>query len=204
MTNSFGALEVGNDGSFEEDAVAQEAAKIEAAKQELVDERAGENGELIMGKYGSQEELIAAFKSLQGEFSRMKAGNLGNEAEPEATEEPPAQSFQAEQQQAEPEEISPDKAEEVVKAVYEQTGGQQKYHAMAAWAVKELDDQAVLAFNEAVNSGDVGRAVSAVKSLQYDYMTKTGYEPRLVGGRSPAPEGPKGFQNDARARPKHL
>ena len=90
MTNSFGALEVGNDGSFEEDAVAQEAAKIEAAKQELVDERAGENGELIMGKYSSQEELIAAFKSLQGEFSRMKAGNLGNEAEPEATEEQPA------------------------------------------------------------------------------------------------------------------
>ena len=68
---------------------------------------------------------------------------------------------------------------------------------MAAWAVKELDDQAVLAFNEAVNSGDVGRAVAAVKSLQYDYMTKTGYEPRLVGGRSPAPEGPKGFQNEA-------
>ena len=192
------AVSAGSDGSFEEQAIADEAAKVEAAKEELVDERTGGPSELIMGKYGSQDELIAAFKSLQGEYSRLKGGNTEPAAEPEPAEEPAAEPEpQAEQQQEEPQRVSPEQAEQVIKAVFEQTGGEQKYHAMAAWAVKQLDDQAVLAFNEAVNSGDVGRAVSAVKSLQYDYMTQTGYEPRLIGGRAPTSEGPKGFQSEA-------
>ena len=196
MTYSVSA---GSDGSFEEQAIADEAAKVEAAKEELVDERTGQGGELIMGKYGSQEELIAAFKSLQGEYSRLKGGNTDEPAaEPEATEEPPAEPEpQAEQQQEEPQGVSPEQAEKVIQAVFEQTGGEQKYQAMASWAAKQLDDQAMLAFNEAINSGDVGRAVSAVKSLQYDYMTQTGYEPRLIGGRAPMSEGPKGFQSEA-------
>ena len=197
MTNSFGAVDVGNDGSFNEDAVAEEAAKVEAAKHELVDERTGESGELIMGKYGSQDELIAAFKSLQGEYSRIKGGNVEEAPEPQATQaegvapEPDRQ--QAQQEQG----VTPEQGAQVVKSVFEQAGGEQRYHAMAAWAAKTLDDQAVLSFNQAINSGDVGRAVSAVKSLQYDYMAATGYEPRLVGGRAPASEGPKGYQNEA-------
>ena len=195
MTYSVSA---GSDGSFEEQSIADEAAKVEAAKEQLVDERTGPPDELIMGKYGSQEELIAAFKSLQGEYSRLKGGNTEPSAEPETSkEEPPTPEPQVQQQETTPSGVSPEQAQQVIKAVFEQTGGEQKYHAMASWAAKQMDEQAVLAFNEAVNSGDVNRAVAAVKSLQYDYMTQTGYEPRLIGGRAPTSEGPKGFQSEA-------
>lgn len=188
-------ISVGGDGSFDTDqaALAEEAAKIEAAQSELVDERAGEAGELIMGKYGSQEELIAAFKSLQGEYSKLKGG--APEPEPEAPS-PSEEVRQPEAEQQQPE-VTPEKAQEVVKAIFQQAGGEAKYQAMAAWAAKELDDQTVLAFNDAINSGDTTRALSAVKSLQYDYMTATGYEPRLIGGRAPATDTVKGFQSEA-------
>ena len=189
-------LSIGNDGSFDEQSSIDEAAKVEQAKQELVDERAGENGELIMGKYGSQEELIDAFKSLQGEYSRLKGSSAPAESEPAL----PQQSEPEPQPQAQQQEsggVTPEQANQVIEAIFRQTGGEQKYHAMASWAAKNIGDESVQAFNEAIQSGDVNRAVAAVKGLQYDYMTQTGYEPRLIGGRAPASEGPKGYSSEA-------
>lgn len=192
------AINAGGDGSFADmDALAAEEAKIEAAKSELIDERSGEAGELIMGKYGSQDELVAAFKSLQGEYSRLKGGS----SEPEAVPEPPSQSEEVPapepQQQEQDSNVSPEQAQQVVQAIFQQTGGEAKYQAMAEWAAKTLDDDFVLSFNEAIQSGDAKRAVNAVKALQYDYMTATGYEPKLIGGRAPTSEGVKGFQSEA-------
>ena len=196
---SDGVVQTGADGSFEQDAWTEEASKVEAAKAELVDEATGERGELIMGKYGSQDELINAFKSLQSEYSKLKGGK----PEQPEVQEPVSESAEAEQaepeSQPEPEkeQVSPEQARKIVDAIFQQTGGEQKYHAMAAWAAKSLPDEQVMAFNQAVQSGDVGRAINAVKGLQYDYMTATGYEPRLTGGRAPSGEGPKGFQSEA-------
>ena len=187
------AVSAGSDGSFEENAQAEEDAKVQAAKESLVDERTGEPGDLIMGKYGSQDELIAAFKSLQGEYSRLKGGDT--KAEPETkTEEEPAPKAQEQKQE---EGVSAEQAGKVIKAVFEQTGGEKKYQAMASWAVKNMSEPDVLKFNADIQSGDLNRAVQAVKAMQYDYMTKTGYEPRLIGGRAPTSEGPKGFQSEA-------
>ena len=190
------ALTVGGDDSFRQDELAAEAAKVEAAKAELVDERAGEGGELLMGKYGSQEELIDAFKSLQGEYSRLKGGTAEPPApapEPEAQPEPQPEGQEPPQGQ----QITPEQAGQVVEAIFTQTGGEAKYQAMAAWAAKTLPDGQVMAFNDAIQSGDIGRAVNAVKGFQYDYMTATGYEPKLIGGRAPASEGPKGYASEA-------
>ena len=193
MSNSFGAIETGQDGSFQEDAIAEEAAKVAAAKEALVDERT-EGSELIMGKYGSQDELIAAFKSLQGEYSRLKGAAAEPEAEaPSESEEAPA----PEPEQQEQPTVSQEETRKVYEAVYEQAGGEQRYQAMAAWAAKSMTPEAIAAFNEAMTSGDVGRTLSAVKALQYDYMMQTGYEPKLLGGRAPAAEGPKGYTSEA-------
>ena len=196
------AITAGGDGSFEADqqALEQEAAKIDAARTELINERTGESGELIMGKYGSQEELIAAFKSLQGEYSRLKSGN----SEPEVTPEEPSESEEVEPQLTEQqrqasrqEQVSPEQAEKVIEAIFKQTGGEAKYQAMARWAATTQDNDYVLSFNQALHSGDTSRALSAVKALQYDYMTATGYEPKLIGGRAPTTESVKGFQSEA-------
>ena len=187
-------LSIGNDGSFDEQASIDEAAKVEQAKQELVDERTGEESELLMGKYGSTDELISAFKALQGEYSRLKAGVTQAEPEPQPESQPEPQALQPPvQQQA----VQQEQANAVVEAIFQQTGGEQKYHAMAAWAAKNMDKAAVESFNAAIRSGDKDRAISAVKGMQYDYMTQTGYEPRLIGGRAPVSEGPKGFTSEA-------
>ena len=189
-------LSIGNDGSFDEQASIDEAAKVEQAKQELVDERTGEEPELLMGKYGSTDELISAFKALQGEYSRLKGGSTQAEPEPQPEPQalqPPVQQQQQQQQQG----VQQEQAKAVVEAIFQQTGGEQKYHAMASWAAKNMDKAAVESFNAAIRSGDKDRAINAVKGMQYDYMTQTGYEPRLIGGRAPASEGPKGFTSEA-------
>lgn len=187
-------LSIGNDGSFDEQASIDEAAKVEQAKQELVDERTGEESELLMGKYGSTDELISAFKALQGEYSRLKGGATQAEPEPQPESQPEPQALQPPvQQQA----VQQEQANAVVEAIFQQTGGEQKYHAMASWAAKNMDQAAVESFNAAIRSGDKDRAINAVKGMQYDYMTQTGYEPRLIGGRAPVSEGPKGFTSEA-------
>ena len=187
-------LSIGNDGSFDEQASIDEAAKVEQAKQELVDERTGEESELLMGKYGSTDELISAFKALQGEYSRLKGGATQAEPEPQPESQPEPQALQPPVQQ---QDAQQEQANAVVEAIFQQTGGEQKYHAMASWAVKNMDQAAVESFNAAIRSGDKDRAISAVKGMQYDYMTQTGYEPRLIGGRAPVSEGPKGFTSEA-------
>lgn len=188
------AVSAGSDGSFEENLQVEEDAKVQAAKEALVDEQVGEPDELLMGKYGSQDELIAAFKSLQGEYSRLKGGDTKPEPEPEAKQEEPTPQAQPEKQE---DEIPPEQVGKVIKAVFEQSGGEQKYHAMANWAAKNMDSSDVLKFNADIQSGDANRAVQAVKAMQYDFMSKTGYEPRLIGGRAPTSEGPKGFESEA-------
>ena len=197
MSSSFGAVETGQDGSFEQQAYADEAAKIQAAKEELVEEQTGQPDELIMGKYSSQEELINAFKALQGEYSRLKGG-VSEPQDPAQNADPERPTLEPPQQNEQPQtEVPAEQAQQIIDAVMKQAGGEQQYQAMAAWAAKNLSDDAVNAINDAMNSGDVGRALSAVKSMQYDYMQNAGYEPRLLGGRAPASEGPKGYESEA-------
>lgn len=197
MSSSFGAVETGQDGSFEQQAYADEAAKIQAAKEELVEEQTGQPDELIMGKYSSQEELINAFKALQGEYSRLKGG-VSEPQDPAQNADPERPTLEPPQQNEQPQtEVPAEQAQQIIDAVMKQAGGEQQYQAMAAWAAKNLSDDAVNAINDAMNSGDVGRALSAVKSMQYDYMQHAGYEPRLLGGRAPASEGPKGYESEA-------
>ena len=83
MTDSF--IQTGGDGSFESDAAAEETAKVDAARSELIDEATSEEGEgLIMGKYNSVDDVVTAFKSLQSEYSKLKGGQ--EQAAPPAQE----------------------------------------------------------------------------------------------------------------------
>lgn len=179
------------DGSLQAEANAAEDAKIAQAKEELVDERVGGgDSELILGKYGSQDELIQAYQSLQSEYSKLKGERPQVEEEPEEEPERP-------QSQPEPTAgVTPEKAQQIQEAIFRQTGGEAKYQALAGWAAKSLDDSQISAFNSALESGDMSAVLSAVKGLQYDYMMATGFEPRLSGGRAPSAES-KGFESEA-------
>ena len=195
------AIVESGDGSFEAEAQATEDAKVAEAKSQLVDEATGgEGSELILGKYGSTEELAKAYQSLQSEYSKLKGerGEVQPQAEPEpepvAQQEAPPEPPQQEEKGG----IDAEKAAKVVEAVFTQTGGQAKYEAITGWAAKSLPEDQIKAFNAALQSGDVSNALNAVKGLQYDYMMATGFEPRITGGRAAAAE-VQGFRSEAEA-----
>lgn len=67
-------------------------------------------------------------------------------------------------------------------------GGKEQYAQMTAWAKDNLSQDEISAYNDAVNSGDYHRAVTAVKALKSDFMSARGSEPALVTGRQTASE----------------
>ena len=191
MTDSF--IQTGADGSFETDAAAAEAAKVETARAEVVDDATqGQEGSLIMGKYGSVDELESAYKSLQAEYTKLKGG------QPESTPEPEPQAQQPPAPQQNQSGITREQAISIRTSMFEQVGGEAQYKAVAGWASTNLPEERLTSFNSALESGDQAQIINQLKGLQYDYMMATGYEPRLARGRAAATESQvKGFESEA-------
>jgi hypothetical protein len=181
-------------GSPEEVAAEQqEQEKIDKARAELVDENSAPEEELILGKYKSTEDLASAYQNLQREYSKLKGGERSEpeaeaEPEPEATPEPKEEvpALTAEQQQ---------NIDDIMQSVLTQAGGEEKYQQLATWSKNNLPPDRLNAYNKAVESGEKGQIMTALKSLQYDYMMATGYEPRLTGGRAAPESETKGFRS---------
>lgn len=188
MTDSL--IQTG-DGSFEADGAAEEAAKVEAARTELIDEALPEGESLIMGKYNSTDEVVEAFKSLQSEYSRLKGGQ---EAAPSVPEQPaPTQ-----QQQEQPSnQVTPEQALQIRESMFKQVGGEDRYKAVAGWASTNLPQERLTSFNQALESGNQSQIINQLKGLQYDHMMATGYEPRLARGTSAAQSSAVPFESEA-------
>ncbi|MBN4945015.1 hypothetical protein JY432_03025 [Stenotrophomonas maltophilia] len=80
-------------------------------------------------------------------------------------------------------------------AVYSPAGGKAGYDGLVQWAKTNLSAEQKRAFNEAVQSGDAGRAALAVQGL----VALRGGNGRLLNGKttSNADAGPKPFQSQA-------
>ena len=179
MTDSL--IQTGNDGSFEADSAAEETAKVDAARSELIDEATGDSDEgLIMGKYSSVDDVVTAFKSLQSEYSRLKDGQEEAPPAPSESVSPPEET-QPQQQQAATQ-VTPEQAVVIRDQMFQQVGGEDRYKAVASWASTHLPAERVTAFNNALQSGDQAQIINQLKGLQYDHMQATGYEPRLARG----------------------
>lgn len=189
----------GQDGSAVAEAAAVESAKVETARAELYDEATGsesgvaDSGELILGKYRSTEDLAAAYQSLQAEYSRLTGGQ--QQAQSEA-EEPPQADTQGEAVESQAKPLDASAIEALTAVVMEQVGGEAEYRRLATWAAANLPPDRTNAYNAALESGDTAAVLNSLKGLQYDYMMKNGYEPRLAGGRAPSNE-VRGFQSEA-------
>ena len=189
-------VQMGMDSSPSEvAAVAEESAKVEAARAELYDEATGASeGELILGKYQSVDDLANAYQSLQAEYSRLKGGAVQQEEQPAAEVE---QEDDDDEDEEEPQpQITTERAQQIRERIMEQAGGDQQYQRIAGWASQNLPEERLTAFNNALNSGDEGAILNQLKGLQYDFMMSNGYEPKLSGGRSPSSE-IKGFSSEA-------
>lgn len=79
---------------------------------------------------------------------------------------------------------------------YEVVGGKENYTAMAAWAASNMSDAEKVAYNDAVNSGDVARAKLAVQGLHSRWVSNVGQEGQtLEGDQPPGNTGVKMFAN---------
>ena len=197
-------IQTGQDGSLEnQEALAAEQEKINAAKAELYDEQQrGEEEGLILGKYRTQEDLVEAYRNLQRENERMRNGQPPD-VELESERDRPDE--QQEQEQEEEEEEENDQAENqlteedairIRDGMFKQVGGQEKYQALIAWANENITQQQADAYQQALDAGDEQSIMTQLKSFQYDMMMSRGYEPKLTGGRAPTQD-IKGFESEA-------
>lgn len=192
----------GQDGSmgYETGAVSEETARVEAARAELFDEATGQAGTsedgLLLGKYKSADDLAEAYKSLQAEYTRLKAG--GPAAEPVTQSEQQPATEQADTESSEPKspQIDEAKAKALTQRVLELAGGEAGYQRLANWVASTLPAERVNSWNDVLKTGDENTIVSSLKGLQYDYMMANGYEPRLTGGRAPSNE-VRGYSSQA-------
>ena len=195
-------IQTGQDGSLEnQDALAAEQEKINAAKAELYDEQQrGEEEGLILGKYRTQEDLVEAYRNLQRENERMRNGQPPD-VELESERDRPDE--QQEQEQEEEEEndqaenqLTEEDAIRIRDGMFKQVGGQEKYQALIAWANENITQQQADAYQQALDAGDEQSIMTQLKSFQYDMMMSRGYEPKLTGGRAPTQD-IKGFESEA-------
>lgn len=185
--------------SYEASGGADEAARVDAARAELVDEATAQSAdpELILGKYQSTEDLATAYQNLQREYTRLKNGQPETEQADPAPEQQ-ADAGEAEQPEAgaDPGSIDPAKAASIQQSIFDQVGGEAEYQRLATWAANNLPAERTNAYNQALAAADEGAIMNALKGLQYDFMMKNGYEPRLTGGRAPSNE-IRGYESEA-------
>lgn len=73
-----------------------------------------------------------------------------------------------------------------VSALKQEYGGERGYNEMLAWAAENLSEEEIAGFNEIVTGNSTMPAVRmAVSGLHAKYTSKTGVEPKLIGGRAP-------------------
>ena len=178
------------DGSaFEnEGALAEEQAKVEQAKAELMDEEPQERG-YLGGKYQSVEDLEAGYKAMQAEYTRLKEEVNQPVAEDESD-------YEEDDEDDDLPGITHEQVDQIRTAMFDQVGGEAKYTALCEWAQQNISQERQEAFDSALRTADQTQIMQALKSIQYDHMMSNGYEPKLTGGGAPSME-VRGYQSEA-------
>ena len=193
-------IQTGQDGSLEnQDALATEQEKINAAKDELYDEQQrGEEEGLILGKYRTQEDLVEGYRNLQRENDRMRNGQPPDVELASERDRPDQQQQQEEEEKNDQAEnqLTEEDAIRIRDGMFKQVGGQEKYQALISWANENITQQQADAYQQALDAGDEQSIMTQLKSFQYDMMMNRGYEPKLTGGRAPTQD-IKGFESEA-------
>jgi len=185
-------IQTGLDDSSNQEGLAEEQARVQAAKAELYDEQQEQENDLILGKYETQDDLVEGYRNLQREVERMRRG----EAEPPQAEEGEAEEGEAEEEESNAPEVSAEDYERIKGRMFEQVGGEEKYQALMRWGQQNVTEQAAEAYKVALDSGDETTILQMLKGFQYDKLMANGYEPKLTGGRAPSQD-VQGFTSEA-------
>ena len=124
--------------------------------------------ELIAGKFRSADDLLQAYQELE-----KKLGDRGSyEKAKTGTDE-------TEDQAGGLEPISAEEEQTIVESI----GGRENFTVVQNWAMENLNEDEIEAYNREVNSGDYYRARNALQSMYFAYQDQAGFEPELMGGR---------------------
>lgn len=90
------------------------------------------------------------------------------------------------------------KAELFQQKVFSEVGGEDEYAKMIQWARSNYDEAEREAYNDAVNSGDMGKAKMALRALKASYEANYGKDPdSIVSGDKNSSEGFDVFESEA-------
>ncbi len=76
------------------------------------------------------------------------------------------------------------------RAMLDAAGGQDAFDAMAGWAKANYNETQLKSYNDAIDSGDSGKATMALAALKADYGTAHGTDGNLLSGN----KGPVGVE----------
>jgi hypothetical protein len=124
--------------------------------------------ELIAGKFRSADDLLQAYQELE-----KKLGDRGGYEKAETGTD------ETEDQAGGLEPISQEEEQTIVESI----GGRETFSVVQNWAMENLNEDEIEAYNREVNSGDYYRARNALQSMYFAYQDQAGFEPELMGGR---------------------
>ena len=124
--------------------------------------------ELIAGKFRSADDLLQAYQELE-----KKLGDRGSYEKAETGTD------ETEDQAGGLEPISAEEEQTIVESI----GGRENFTVVQNWAMENLNEDEIEAYNREVNSGDYYRARNALQSMYFAYQDQAGFEPELMGGR---------------------
>lgn len=190
-------------------AVAEKEAELAGIGQ---DAPQGE-GEKILGKFNSQDDLIKAYQELERkvgqqtkpeaapqEITEAQANEIVEKAGlnmDEMADHYYANGGLADEHYSALEEAGIPRAyvdqyiagveaqaNQIRDQIFQEVGGEQEFSAMSEWAAANLTAAELDAYNDAVESGDMSTVRSAVMSLAFRYQKAVGSAPNLVGGNN--------------------
>lgn len=193
------------------DEAAEAAAATAKAEAE---QAAAVSPELLAGKYKTPAELETAYKALEAKLGQTPVAVKPVEAAPVVADLsiPEANAgvdyTALEKEYAESGDLSEDTraaltAQGIPEAMIEQhlsgldasadayraglvseVGGDAAYTELVTWAKTNLSEEDIVAYDEAVNSGDVARAKAAASGLKARHASTEGVTPNLIGGEN--------------------
>jgi len=74
-------------------------------------------------------------------------------------------------------------------SIFEQVGGQDNYAQILSWASENLSEAEIQAYDNAIDSGDLGTVQLALSGLQTKFQSDAGVDPSLFEGQSTTTSG---------------
>ena len=158
----------------------EEEDSPEAEQEEVLPEESEEGSEEFSEAAQVVTSAAEEFEANDGQITQETYDQLSSMDSQDLV-----QAYMEIQSQTEQEADVPDLSDSEVYAIKQQVGGEEAYNQMTEWATNNLEASTIQAFDDLVSSGSVDAINLAISGLRAQYENATGYEGRMLSGKSP-------------------